>query len=550
MKKRFSLCALALALAGCNAEYTFDEISAKAGRLGSPHALYIEPQSGQPLNGTVTHKVGDQLLLSFKVENGRAVGEWKQFDPSGALLVEGQLKAGVFVGTRKTWCTGTFSRQLHELLTEEGGRSAVQTYDCATGLQVGDSTSLAGSEVRVGAQRKWRVIEGEQKLTLLETFASDGSGKLDGRVEHYDYKGDLKDRATYQNGVLNGVLETWVDAQGTRVPRTKVTYSAGKKNGPSEIYFMRDWPAGTVEEKGHYQDDLQVGVWTRYQFGEATVRDYDNPPNRTPMAERVWRASGGDHLTPDGSMALKDLDGFAYLLKSSGIDINQRLTDQDRPLITSAAESAYDYLVAEGADPMGRDGEGNTRLMSCLGPLHFLNCSLGHMITLAGKEDLKAHNAYGDTALSLFCRRTEKLLRRRNTGDQIQELFQALLNGSDINAKAYGGETPLHACMAERDLSFAQALAAAGADLDATDLNGTTPLAAAFLKDYRERASGHTIRWSEDRIRVVASYQGKASFSFDTPVPVFGKSLRQLMLENGDTASAMLIDSLVGTVKD
>ncbi|UZE26999.1 hypothetical protein [Pseudomonas asplenii] len=547
MKKRFAFCALASALAGCNAEYTLDEISAKAGTVGSPHALYIETQSGKPLNGTVTHKIRNRVLQSFKVENGRAVGAWKQFGPDGGLLVEGQLKAGVFVGTRKTWCPGKLANQLHEVLTEEAGRSSVQSYDCATGLQVGDSTFIAGSDVRIGAQRKWKVIDGEHKLTLLETFANDGSGKLEGLVEHYNYKGNLKDRATYKNGVLNGVLETWVTADGTTVPGTKVTYSAGKKNGPSETYFISGWPAGTVAEKGHYQDDRQVGVWIRYQFGEASVRDYDNPPNRTPMAERVQSAAVGNHLTLDGSMAFKDLEGFAYLLKSSGIDINQRLTTQDRPLITSAAESTYEYLVSEGADPMGRDAEGNTRLMSCLGALHFLNCSLGHMIMLTGKEDLKAQNAYGDTALSLFCRRTDKLPGRRSDGEQVQALFQALLNGSDVNARAYGGETALHACMAGRDLSFAQALAAAGANLDAVDINGTTALAATFLKNYPGEADGNRIRWSEERIRLVASYQGKANFTFDTPVPAFGKSLRQLVLENGDTASAMLIDSLAGT---
>ncbi|QXI30721.1 hypothetical protein [Pseudomonas vanderleydeniana] len=549
MKKRFVLCVLASTLAGCKAEYNFDEVSAQAGTLGSPHALYVETRSGKLLNGTVTHKIGDRVLQSFKVENGRAVGEWKKFDRDGRLLVEGQLQAGVFVGARKTWCQGKFASQLDSLMTEEGGVRSEQSYDCATGLQIGDSTVIPGREVRVGEQREWRVIDGKQKLTLLETFASDGSDRLDGLVEHYDYKGELKDRATYRNGELEGVLETWVTADGTRVPADKVTYSAGRKNGPSETYFSHGWPAGTVAEKGNYKDDRQVGVWIWYQAGKASVRDYDNPPNRTPMAKQLWKAAHGDYRASDRNRAIRDLDGFAYLLKSSGIDINQRLTDEDRPLITTATDNAYDYLVSAGADPMGRDSEGNTRLMTCLTNLNVLNCGLEHMIMLAGKEDLKAHSVYGDTALSLFCRQADELKRRHGVGGREQALFQALLNGSDVNAKAYGGETALHACIAEHNLSFAEALAGAGANLDATDFKGTPALAAVFLENYRAGESSYRIRWSEERIRFVARYQGQSDFTFDTPVPAFGKTFRQLVLENGDTASAMLIDALVGTAK-
>ena len=177
------------------------------------------------------------------------------------------------------------------------------------------------------------------------------------------------------------------------------------------------------------------------------------------------------------------------------------------------------------------------------------DCSFAHMITLAGKEDLKAHNVYGDTALSTFCKKAGELQRRRGAGQQPEALFQALLKGSDVNAKAYGGETALHACMAQRNHSYAEALVAAGADLNAADVDGTTPVAAAFFNGYNLAAGGHRVSWSDNVIRFAASYQGKSDFTFDTPLAGFGKSIRQLVLENGDTASAMLIDSLVGTAK-
>jgi antitoxin component YwqK of YwqJK toxin-antitoxin module len=557
MKKVFVLCALTSALAGCGkSEYSFEEVSNYTGNVGTPYGVYLERKSGERLNGTVVHKVGDQVLQSFKVTDGVVVGEWRELDQNGKLLVEGQLKNGAFVGPKKTWCKGEFASHLENVTTVYGDRHAEQRYDCASGLQTSDSTVIPGKDfrtanIRVGAQREWAVINGEQKLTLLETFASDGSGKLEGAVERYDYKGVLKERATYKNGQLDGVRETWwTMTDGSSRPASKESYNAGKKNGESEHYFSGGhWPVGTVEEKGSYAHDQQTGRWVRFTPGDVMVRDIDNPPDTSPMAMRLWDAAQGQIRSADWTNEVKDLDAFAYLVKGSHIDVNRRLHYEDSPLITVAADNVYDYLVSIGADPMGRDIKGNTRLMKCLDASSYTRCSVEHMVTLAGKEDLKAHNVYGDTALSLFCQKVDDLQRRRGAGQQSEALFKALLKGSEVNTVAYAGETPLHACMAQRNHTYAQALVAAGANLEARDIDGTTPLAAAFYESYDAAGTSHSITWSADRIKFVASFQGQSGFTFDSPVPLFGKSIRQIVLENGDTASAMLIDSLVGTAK-
>lgn len=556
MKKALVLCALTSALAGCGkSEYSFEEVTSYTDKVGSPYALYLDRKSGERLSGTVVHKVGDQVLQSFKVADGKVVGEWKEFDQNGKLLVEGQLKDGAFVGPKKTWCKGDLSTHLDNVSTVEGDRRALQSYDCASGLQVRDSLIIPSKDIRagsirVGPQREWAVINGEQKLTLLETFASDGSGKLDGAVERYDYKGVLKERATYKDGQLDGVRQTWwTMTDGTSRPASKVNYIAGKKNGDSEEYFSGgNWPAGTVEVKGSYKDDRESGLWLRYSVGGVQARNVDSPPDTSVMARRLVDASQGMIRSFDSVNEVKDLDAFAYLVKGSHIDINQRLNYDDSPLLTVAADNTYDYLVSIGADPMGRDIKGNTRLMKCLDGNGYPRCSLDHMIALAGKEDLKAHNLYGDTALSVFCDKADDLQRRRGAGPQLSLLFNALIKGSDVNAVAYAGETPLHACMEQRNHTYAQALVDAGANLDAKDINGTTPLAAAFFSGYNA-GPYHRVGWSADQIKFVAGFQGKSGFTFDTPVPLFGKSIRQIVLENGDTTSAMLIDSLVGSAK-
>jgi len=553
MKRRFALCALVSALAGCNSEYSYDEIATSFGSLGTPDARYVVIKSGEPLTGTVVPREGGRVLQPFKVEDGKVVGPWKAYDEKGRL-VEGQLQAGMFVGAKKTWCPGENPSHLQSVSTLDNDRRSLQDYDCASGLQVRDSTILLADatrkhSARVGEQRTWQVINGEQKLTLLETFAADGSDKLEGLVEHYNYQGVLVDRATYKNGALDGVFESWSAPEGKpTVPATKLSYSAGKKNGPAETYFVSGWPAGTIAEKGEYKDDRKAGVWLIYGPGHVSVLDYDKPQNESVMAERLAQAARGETRTIGAPRMVYDLDSFAYLQKSSGIDINQWLTSQSRPLITLAADNAYDYLISAGADPKRRDIQGNTRLMTCLAGIDFPSCSLEHMNLLAASEDLKEHNVYGYTPLALFCSRADQLHGNSRENPQAQALFQTLLKGSDVNAAAYGGETALHACMSQRNHGYAEALVAAGANLDAVDLDGTTPLAAAFMEQYRGSKFSR-IQWSEEVIRFVAGYQGKSQFTFDTPVPAFGMSVRQMVLENGDTKTARLIDSLVGTAK-
>lgn len=553
MKKLLLLSAITVALSGCGkSEYTFNEVSALNDRVGSPYGVYRVRETDKPANGTIINKVGDVVLQSFNVEDGRVVGEWKEFDKDGKLLVEGNFKDGNFFGPKKDYCKGQNSQNVSSESILETDRYINHIYDCATGLQIRDTALTLGdsrTSKRIGAQREWVILDGKQTLNLLETFAQDGSGKLDGPVEHYDYKGVMIDRATYKDGELYGLKEEWrVLRDGTQISASKVNYQAGKREGDAEYYFLGGiWPAGTVAEKGMYKGDKKVGRWVSYNAGSAFVQDFDHQADDSAMASRVLEmAQGTRNIFTNKPNEVNDLNALAYLIKGSQVDINRRLTFRNTPVITLAADNAYDYLLSVGADPMGRDINGNTRLMYCIKG-NDRRCSAEHMIMLTTKEDLKATNAYGTTALIEFCDNAADL--ERNYGsDKTLAVFQALIKGSDINARTYGKETPLHKCMALKNHVYALELVAAGADLNVKDVLGTTPVQMVFYTSY-SLDNFRQFGWSSDVIKFAASFQGKSDFSFDTPVPGFDKTIRQIVLENGDTKTAMLIDSLVGTAK-
>ena len=59
-----------------------------------------------------------------------------------------------------------------------------------------------------------------------------------------------------------------------------------------------------------------------------------------------------------------------------------------------------------------------------------------------------------------------------------------IADGADVNARDATGSTPLHAAVALGSVEIVEMLLTAGADLNARDANGSTPLAIAVARDY------------------------------------------------------------------
>ncbi len=105
----------------------------------------------------------------------------------------------------------------------------------------------------------------------------------------------------------------------------------------------------------------------------------------------------------------------------------------------------------------------------------------------------------------------------------------------EINAQNFAGNTALHYCMANSDLTAAKMLVDAGANRDVKNLNGVSPLLWAFVT---ENGSRMNLKWQPTTVQAVGELAQGSKFSFNDKLPLFEKSLNQIFLENGDAASS------------
>lgn len=85
------------------------------------------------------------------------------------------------------------------------------------------------------------------------------------------------------------------------------------------------------------------------------------------------------------------------------------------------------------------------------------------------------HKETGDTLLHIVCKEDT------NTSDEILPLL--LERKPHTNIKNNKGETPLHSCISYKKapMDYLEALLAEGADVNAADINGTTPIVQACI---------------------------------------------------------------------
>lgn len=157
--------------------------------------------------------------------------------------------------------------------------------------------------------------------------------------------------------------------------------------------------------------------------------------------------------------------GFIARCLAAGADPNARnSTSGYTPLHWANSADDVAALVAEGANLNARDFLGHTPLHMAVNTPLFDRSAEAVVALLAAGADPSARNNNGETPL-----------HRADSADDVAPLLAA---GAILNARDNVGETPLHEATESRsrNADVAAALLAAGADANARDNYGHTPL--------------------------------------------------------------------------
>ncbi|HEY1384155.1 MAG TPA: ankyrin repeat domain-containing protein [Dongiaceae bacterium] len=166
---------------------------------------------------------------------------------------------------------------------------------------------------------------------------------------------------------------------------------------------------------------------------------------------------------------------------NDGADVNQPNSEGRVPLYRALVlenEALIDALLTLGANPNAKDHRGD--------PLLFTAMAIGSkpatLALIKAKADANAQDTIGMSALGLAMSLKQ------------QDIIAALIDaGADVNttsAASDGGQPapPIFFAIRSRDLAIVQQLIAAGANVNAADQQGSTPLHRAVLVEPAEYA--------------------------------------------------------------
>lgn len=176
---------------------------------------------------------------------------------------------------------------------------------------------------------------------------------------------------------------------------------------------------------------------------------------------------------------------------------------------------AFQYLVASGADPHMRDGDSNTLLHAACDEKPGVHSEAIIYTILATGVDINDRNIFGESALHCASywgdiaqietlvaagadldAQTEDgqtpLKRTVMMGTGFKDIARRLIElGADVNRADSRGDTPAHeAGRNMEDTAFISALVAAGADIEAVNHNGETPLDCAMGRSQLKSSTG------------------------------------------------------------
>jgi len=188
------------------------------------------------------------------------------------------------------------------------------------------------------------------------------------------------------------------------------------------------------------------------------------------ISSRNINARFDDGQTPLHLASIMGHNAIAAYLLNDGADTSVQDSSGATPLHEAVRYGNVDIiysLLAAGADVNAKDNLGKTPIMLIM-PKEYLQYT--YDLLIKANADLTQKDMYGDTVLHTAA------MMNIDT-DVISMLCE---NGADVNARNKEGVTPLEIAVQKNDIKTARLLTQSGANIHTQDTNGNSPLSMAF----------------------------------------------------------------------
>jgi antitoxin component YwqK of YwqJK toxin-antitoxin module len=452
MQRRLWSLALALvsgAFLACGGEIDSADVT-KADVLDKQPAKFRD--GGDLVTGTVVKRTKDgQVLEETEYVDGFPNGSMKEWYANGQPKSERVVKyqdGGQYggrlqpVGAVKFWCeNGTLESESES--DEDGNPVGVsQTFTC-------DGEPLSYVTNPFGPRKSWTQWQGEKKTRLTEeATTAEGGGYVGERKTYFAENGKPAEVQFWKDGKLDGE-------------------------------YKRFAATGELEEGGTYQAGQRVGVWTRSLNGYQNLYDYDlshfiDPEYAAPFAQAagIDLSGSGAAMTPLREYKV-DLEKVKYYVSKGLVDPKKKLWIGQVPPDTKdfaiafwsypyvrASKGALDTLAQLGADPKAVDSENRSRLFYCIYSLADPNqCSAAELKRLIDLGlDVKQADVEGDTPLHALLVSTSYYGRQLSDADSAAVMQVLLAAGADVDAQNRKGLSPLMVAVQQKRFPIAAML--------------------------------------------------------------------------------------------
>jgi len=501
---------------------------------------------GKPFSGVVVGRRGEQVVFRAQMRDGRRHGveEWfyDNGKPQSRVKVAWDEKDGMrHTGDSESWCENGERRSLTEY-SRKGERQLERSWNCETGKLVAEA-KFDGEGKQDGEQKAW-TPEGK----LIEQV-SWKAGTQDGDKQTWTPEGTLLEHARYREGRKQGVQETWY-ASGK--PASRGEYADDKPVGRHEAWAED----GRLVEAGSYgADGKKIGMWLEKIGDDSTTLHY-GPDGLVPVELLEAWISALTRPDPQvvafylGEGKLKLSDALPADCCDGGPAYGRRRA-YDFPLhtwtypVVFAADAVLPLLLEKGADIDQADSEGTTRLLRCArryrpdaGSSPAYVCTPAQLRALlaqgakAGVVDQQGRNVLHylldvgslDDRGDVFGRGADE--QRQTRVDLLAALAKA---GADINAADTEGWTPLVRALKSRRIDLVKAVLAAGARADGPGPGDTKAVHWVFL----DETNRYNIRG--DFVAEVLPLLAAAGADVNAPLDWDGRpvTLRDLAVRHG-----------------